>query len=213
MPATTLSIGKILSSQFKSLLWLSIIITSLMFFLMVAHTIKIDFLSINPHRSQGHAMTLPFIFGPVFLLMVLIVIYMTFSISQMAQAIILHTSIQELWKHEFYIVAATTPLMAILSWYCYDYLTPSDFNFGINDGADWVPYQHGLTIERYLVMFALQSCVTLFSIMCLKFEISGHQLAKKKLLLAAIVFTSIVGVAAGISKTQPNVSTQSLTGR
>ena len=209
MPAFNLSIGKILSSHFRSLLWVAVTVAFAAFSLLATETIKIDFLNINPHRSQSHAASLPFIFGFVFLIITTILTAITFSLSQITQAITGRISIQQFGERGFYIVAAATPLMAILSWYCYDYLTPSDFNLGINEGANWVPYQHGLTIQRYLVMLGLQSYVTIFSIVRLKFEICDQNLAKKKFLIAAIVVASTIGVAAGIFKTQPNLSAQS----
>ena len=184
-------------------------VTFAIFFLMVTEVTKVDFLNINPHRSQSHAASLPFLFGFIFLMLSTLVIFITFSISQIAQAMIGSLSIQQFCMRGYCIVAATTPLTAILSWYCYDYLTPSDFNLGINEGADWVPYQHGLTIQRFLVMLGLQSFVTILSIVRLRFEIAGYNLAKKRFLLAAIGFASIVGVVAGMLKTQSNVTTQS----
>lgn len=184
-------------------------VTSASFFLMVTEIIRVDFLSINPHRSQSHAASLPFLFVPICLLVSTLGVFIIFSAAQTAQAMIVRLSLQKFCIRGYCIVATTTPLMAILSWYCYDYLTPSDFNLGINEGADWVPYQHGLTIQRFWVMLGLQSFVTIFSIVRLRFEIGGHNLAKKRFLLSAIGFASIVGIAAGMLKTQPNVTAQS----
>lgn len=183
--------------------------TFALFFLMVTEVIKVDFLNINPYRSQTHAASLPFLFGLIFLIPSAFVVFTTFSISRLAQAMIDSLSIQQFGMRSYRIVVGTTPLMAILSWYCYDYLTPSDFNLGINEGADWVPYLHGLTVQRFLIMLGLQSFVTIFSIVRLRFEIVGHDVAKKRFILAAIGFASIVGVAAGMLKAQSNVTAQS----
>jgi hypothetical protein len=56
------------------------------------------------------------------------------------------------------------PITAVITWYCYHYLTPSDLNLGIDVGPDWQPYQHGLTAARYLATLACQTPATLFSL-------------------------------------------------
>lgn len=209
MSATSIFFWKILPSYFRSLLFVAVMVTFAIFFLMVTDVINVDFFNINPHRSKSHAASLPFLFAPIFLILSTLGIFITFSIAQIVQAMICSISIQKFCLRGYFIIATTTPLMAILSWYCYDYLTPSDFNFGFNEGADWVPYQHGLTMQRLLIVLGLQSFVTIFSIVRLRFEIGGHNLANKKFLFAAVGFASIIGIGAGILKTQSNVAAQS----
>jgi hypothetical protein len=53
---------------------------------------------------------------------------------------------------------------AIVTWYSFDFLTPSDMNLSINEGRDWPQFQHGVSAPRYLVAIATQLPVTLFSI-------------------------------------------------
>ena len=92
-------------------------------------------------------------------------------------------------------VLLALPLTAVLAWYCYDYLTPKDFNLGINESPDWVPYQHGLTLQRYLIMFAIQTLITLFSI--LNFDAAIRNRAKKPIITCALLFAVVLGVVFG----------------
>lgn len=200
LPENTLSVDKILSSYIKSLFWVAVIITFAMFFLDVANILKVDFLNVNPNRSQLHAASLPFSSVFIFFIIDLIGIFIVFSLSQIAQALIGSISIQQFKKLSLYVIAATVPFTTVLSWYCYDYLTPTDFNLGINVGAEWTPYQHGLTPQRYLVMFCLQSCVTIFSTVRLKFEIADKNLAKRNFLFIVIGIFSTIGWIIGFLK-------------
>jgi hypothetical protein len=63
-------------------------------------------------------------------------------------------------------VLPALPVTAVLTWYCYDYLTP-DFNLGINADPDWTPYQHGISIAHYQGALLFQAPVTLFSFLYL----------------------------------------------
>lgn len=206
MPTITLSLPRTISSHFRSLLWIAILVTFAGLFFQIVEVIKIDFLNVNPHRSQSHAASLPILFSFIFLIPITVGIFITFTVAQIAQSIIFNFSNPRFFLRSYCFIAMTTPLLAILSWYCYDYLTPSDFNLGINTGADWMPYQHGLNFQRFLVMLGLQSCVSIFSLLLLRFENTGHNQAKKRFLLAAIIFACIVGVVIGLFLRQPDTT-------
>ncbi len=95
------------------------------------------------------------------------------------------------------------PLTAVLTWYCYDYLTPSDFNLGINAGPDWTPYQHGISISRYMGALAFQAPITLFSFL---FIDAGFRGASKWLILvAALVIAIVVGSMYGYVTAQGQI--------
>ena len=207
MSATFFPFKGIVSSYFRSLLWLAVMVTFSIFFFLVTEVTIVDFLNINPHRARGHAASLPLFFAPIFLVLSALGVIIVFSLAQLAQAILIGSlSNWQFRTHGYFFIALTTPLMAILSWYCYDYLTPSDLNFGIDESSDWSPYHHGLTIQRFLVMLGLQFFVAIFSMVLLRFESVGHNIAKKRFLFFAIVFASIVGVVAGSLKAQPEAA-------
>ncbi len=189
-----LTTRKIISSYLKSLFWVSVILAIALFFVMIIDVIRIDFLNINPHRSHLHALLIPFSVGGTFSIVILVGIYIVFSLAQITQAIITKFSIQRFENRNLYLAIATIPLSTILSWYCYDYLTPTG-GLSINEGADSVLFQHGLTIKRYLIMLCIQTCVTIFSFTRLKLEISNNNIARKHLLIALICIASVIGVS------------------
>ncbi len=93
-------------------------------------------------------------------------------------------------------------LATILSWYCFDYLTPTG-GLAIDD-ADTVPFEHGLTIKRYLIMLCFQTYITIFSFTRLKLEINNNKVAKKRLLIAMICITSVIVVFVRVFQKLPS---------
>ena len=94
------------------------------------------------------------------------------------------------------------PLTAVLTWYCYDYLTPSDFGLGFNTGPDWRPYQHGISIARYLGALTFQAPVTLFSFLYAEADFRG--VYKRPILIAALVATITGGGIWGYGMARTN---------
>jgi magnesium-transporting ATPase (P-type) len=137
------TICKIYFSFFRSLVWVIFIVTWTIFFFLSADVINVDFLHVNPNRTQSHAAMMPFIFAP-FIFIAVLFIAMTFSCSQFVQAFLAKELVQKYGSRGLYGIVLSVPMAAVLSWYCYDYLTPSDINLGI--GPEWRPYQHGLTL-------------------------------------------------------------------
>jgi hypothetical protein len=90
-----------------------------------------------------------------------------------------------------FVVLAALPLTAVLTWYSYDYLTPSDLELGITAGPNWTPYQHGISVTRYMKALAFQSPVTLFSFLYIDAGFRGA--SKWPFVIAALV----IAIAAG----------------
>src|SRR5262249_54042459 len=86
------------------------------------------------------------------------------------------------------------PPAAVIMWYCWDYLTPSDFNLGISVPADWEPYQHGMTMPRYLAALVAQSCVTVSSLWRVRLEMACHAMHKKYVVLLWLGIASVAGI-------------------
>jgi hypothetical protein len=176
-----------------SLLWVSVIIAWGQFIEVAADVLVIDFLNINPHRSQTHAASLPFIFAPFDFIISGVGTLIVFGAAQFVQAVLTGALVKSYGRFGLLVAVLGIAPTAVITWYCYDYLVPSDFNLGINVGEDWVPYQHGITFPRYLAACGLQGCVVLFSLWRLNLEVTGHPSAKKYVLLLAIGVASIVG--------------------
>lgn len=182
---------------FTSLLWIVVAITCASFFDSVANIIKIDFLHVNPYRTQSHAVWLPFMFTPFAFIIVLFGVAISFGSTQFAQAFLTTRLVQKYGIRGLYCILLSVPLMTIISWYCYDYLTPSNVNLGINCGPEWVPYEHGLTMKRYLIMLLLQAFITLFSLSRLFAALKGR--FETTILLALLSIASILGFIRGFS--------------
>lgn len=82
-------------------------------------------------------------------------------------------------------------ISAIITWYAFDYLTPSNIMLGINADSDWRPYEHGLTPTRYLSAFAAQAAATLFTIAYAK------TIAKRRSRAALIGYALVAAIVIG----------------
>jgi len=193
------SIGNVYQSFFISLVWVVVIITcTILFCLLSADVLNVDFLHTNPHRTQGNAASILFVFTPVIFIIVLFGIALTFSCSQGVQAFLAKKLMQKYGTHGLYSVVLSVPLVVVLSWYCYDYLTPSNVNLGINCGPEWRPYQHGITMARYSIMLVIQSFVTMISL--LRLIIRNKRLVTRiYILLVCLGCASIIGFIHGAS--------------
>lgn len=80
---------------------------------------------------------------PVLALVTCIVAILVLALPQFFQAFLTWTLIRQFGEGGRFSLFAL-PLTAVLTWYCFDYLTLHDFNLGINESADWRPYEHGL---------------------------------------------------------------------
>ena len=180
-------------SFFTSLTWVPVTMSCAIFFALSADVVNVDFLHTNFNRTQSSAALMPFIFAPFCLIITSFGIALTFGCSQFVQAFLANKLIQKYGSRGLYGIVLSVPLVAVLSWYCFDYLTPSDFNLGINEGPEWTPYQHGLTMERYLTMLGIQSCLTLLSLSRLIMEIKSRLAAKRYLLLVLLGCASFIG--------------------
>src|SRR4051812_25801502 len=78
--------GRVWSSFLKSLMWIPVIIACDNFAWMTANVLFVDFFQINPHRSQLHAISLPFIFTPIIFIVAFIGTALVLSLSQFVQA-------------------------------------------------------------------------------------------------------------------------------
>jgi hypothetical protein len=84
------------------------------------------------------------------------------------------------------------PLTAVLTWYCYDYLTP-----------DWTLCEHGISISRYLGALAFQVPVTLFSFLYIDAGFRGA--SKWLIVVAALAIALVVGGICGYVTAQEQI--------
>jgi hypothetical protein len=178
----------------KSLLWVSLFLAASFATTLIVETTFVDFVYGNPHRTQANALLMIPIILPVIGIFSLIGSFLVFAVPQTFQAILIDLLVSRFSTKADMGVLLALPLTSLLTWYCYDYLTPSDFNLGIN--SDSSPYRHGLTIPRYLTALSFQLPVTLFSYLYWKtFQLQRH---RRTLIATGLTLAVIAGVYLGI---------------
>ncbi|WP_168793038.1 hypothetical protein [Paraburkholderia aromaticivorans] len=151
--------GKEINAQhsfIKSLLWIAVFVGLILSVSNITSLVLIDFIHGNPNRPKGNAVSMMILTPPLFSLVAAIGIFTVFSLSQIAQALMMRVLHPRVDRYAYIFIGLLVPLVSIVTWYCYEYLTPTDFNLGINEGEDWVPYQHGMSLKRYLATLACQ---------------------------------------------------------
>jgi hypothetical protein len=179
----------------RSLFWAAGFVVVLGWIALCTETIFVDFVHGNPHRPQQNAVVTLLTIGPVVNLILALELVIMFIISQFIQSISLSALLKYFGYRGLYAFAVLIPLGALVSWYCYDYL-PS-FELAINAGPDWTPYQHGLTLRRYLAVLGIQVAISVFSLMRSHVRAQGRGNAGIKLLLAVLAACAVVGVILG----------------
>ncbi len=133
----------------------------------ISELIFMDFVHGNPHRTQQNAIDIMVTFTPIIIVIAIVGSVIVFTLPQAFQAVLASFLVRQFGNRAYLVVIITLPLTTVIACYCYDYLTPSDMNFGFNEGPDWTPYQHGLTMQRYLKGFTVQAPLTLLSVLYL----------------------------------------------
>ncbi|WP_322092343.1 hypothetical protein [Paraburkholderia bannensis] len=162
---------------------------------MVVSLIFTDFIHGNPNRTKENAemmmATYPlicFIFAPIG-------IFIVFSATQIIQGLTMSALHSRFGRYTYIVVGLLVPFVSILAWYCYDYLTPSNLNLAINEGADWVPYQHGINLKRYLAILSAQGGITIFTL--IYFEAAVYHQSRRTVILGFLFLAIAVGVFLG----------------
>ncbi|WP_210453769.1 hypothetical protein [Pantoea ananatis] len=177
----------------KSLIWLGIFLALSEAVSIIVSLIFTDFIHGNPHRSKSNAVSMMEIFPLIMGFIAIIGVFIVFSLSQAIQVIMLRKLYPAFGRRSCLFVALATPLVTIVTWYSYDYLTPTNFSFV---GADWVPpYQHGISFTRYFLTLAYQCMVTAFSL--LYFDFGVRKRSKKSVLLGTLFLAIIAGALWG----------------
>ena len=136
------------------------------------------------------------IFSPLMMFIVApIGIFVVFLASQVVQGLMMRLLHPRFGRRAYVFVGLMVPFISILTWYCYDYLTPTDFNLAINEGADWVPYQHGINLNRYMTIFFAQGFVTIFTL--IYFEAAAYYRSRKAVVLRALFLAIVIGAFLG----------------
>jgi hypothetical protein len=187
--------GATFVSYSQSLLWIALLMAVVVCVAIIVELVFVDFIHGNPHRTKANALLRMLYTPPILAIVAIVGSFLVFTLPQCFQAIVADVLVRRFGRRSQFGILLALPLTAALAWYCYDYLTPTDFNLAINLPEDWTPYQHGLTLSRYLTMLKVQTPITMFSL--LYCDAAIRQASQKSVILAALVLAVVVGVIWG----------------
>jgi hypothetical protein len=190
-------------SYVQSLLWIALFFAVAIGAMNVVQLVILDFIHGNPHRSQSNALFMMTVFTPLFGVIVAIGALLVFALPQIFQALLVGILKRAFGDRARFAVLLALPLTAVLTWYCFDYLTPTDFNLGINEGPDWTPYRHGISMARYLTSIGFQAPVTLFGFLYFDAGLKGR--ARKPVIIAALAIAFVLGAISGFEAAQRQI--------
>ncbi len=187
----------------RSLLWLALFVAVAVGVLDIVELTLLDFVHGNPHRPQANAVFMMAVYTPIFGIVAVIGTFLVFTLPQFFQAALIVTLGRIFGDRARFAALLALPLTAILTWYSYDYLTPTDVNLGINAGPDWTPFKHGLSVSRFMSSLAVQAPVTLLSFLYFDAGLRGS--SKKPLLVAALAIAVAMGLIGGYTMAQNQI--------
>lgn len=114
-----------------------------------------------------------------------------FAPVQAFQVLVIGIMQREFGDRARFAALSSLPITAVLTWYCYDYLTPDDFHFGAKFSPGSGPYQNGISVAGYLAALAVQTPLTLFAFLC--FEADRQHRPKAPIIIAALVVAIAIG--------------------
>lgn len=179
----------------QSLVWVASAMAVAVCTTNITELIFVDFIHGDHHRSQENALDMMALFTPILGVAAMIGSFLVFTVPQYVQALLARAFIGRFGSPASFLTLPALPITAILTFYCFDYLTPSNFTLGIDAGPDWMPYQHGLMWHRYLIALSCQTPVTLFSILyCV---LGGRPSYRKLAVSTALALAVVCGVLFG----------------
>jgi hypothetical protein len=178
----------IVVSYMQSLLWIALFMALMCVETNIVELLFIDFVHGNPHRTQDNAIVMMKAYTPVAGLVAFIGTFLVFTLPQFFQAEMIGALDRICGDRARFAALPALPLTAVLTWYCYDYLTPSNLCFA---GNCMEAYEHGLSISRYVMALAIQAPITLFSFLYFNADLSGR--SRKPILLAALAIAVVIG--------------------
>jgi len=188
----------IVVSYMQSLLWIALFVALTTSVALIAELIFFDLIHGNPHRTLRGVIAMAVFQTPLIAGIVTIESFMVFTLPQLFQVAAIVALNQMLGSRARLIVPVLLPITAVLTWYCYDYLTPSI-----------PPYEHGISGLGYLAALASQTAVTAFSALYFEARIGGR--TKKPVLAAAVAIVLLAGGIWGYRMSQDQIQLQTAT--
>lgn len=177
-------------SFLRSLIWVSFLTALTMWVSLAVSVVFIDFVHGNPHRTQSNAIATVFVVAPFVALFGLVCALLVFGPPQLFQAVLSNVTSRFFgrWTSAIIVIAAL-PVIAVITWYSFDYLLP------LPDPGDGEPYQHGMTTTRYLYSLGAQLPVTLFNVAYV--NTAGQRRLRVSLIMLALAAVAVGGIVMG----------------
>jgi hypothetical protein len=201
-----MSRGAVNIAYTQSLFWIALLTAFVVCLSFDFHLVFFDLIHGNPNRPLDNVLLMMTVQAALFGFITVIGALLVFTVPQIFQAVLVNLCNRIWGSRGRFAALVALPFTAILTWYCYDYLTPSDFNLGINEGADWTPYQHGISTSRYLGALSFQTPATLFSFTYFEARYRGR--SARLLLLAVLTIAVAVSVVCGYKMTRDQIKLQ-----
>ena len=176
----------------QSLTWVALFMALTSAEANIVELLLVDFVHGNPHRTQENAIFMMIAFTPLLGVVAIIETYLVFTLPQLFQAASIGFLYPKFGDRARFLALASLPLTAVLAWYCYDYLTPSDLCVA---GSCTEDFRGGLTGLRYLAILLIQMPIALFSVLHCEARVRGR--SKMPILLAALTVALIAGAVRG----------------
>jgi len=151
----------VIGDHARAFAWLILMIGTLLVTMTGVQGVLVHFFLGNPNKIQQQALLLAISLTFDFLIATL-GLFLVAGASQTVVAVVATLLARHFGRRTQARALLTIPAVAILTWYCFDYLTPS--NMVLIPGPDFVPYQHGLTLSRYAKITAFQTVATTFTV-------------------------------------------------
>ncbi len=145
-----------------SLAWLAVLAAVIPVVSIVVELVLVDFIHGNPHRTRENTVEMLILDPPFLGLLAVLATILVFTLPQCVQALVSGALVGRFGNQARAGVLLGLPLTAILTWYCWDCLTPVSLLIS-QSPADTL-YRHGLTRGRYFGALAFQAPATLFSV-------------------------------------------------
>jgi hypothetical protein len=110
-------------------LWIALFIAIIFGVANTVELLFIDFIHVNPHRPQSNALFMMKVNAPIVSAIAALGALLVFTLPQFFQTEIIGGLRRRFGEHARFAVWPALPLTAILTWYCYDYLTPTIADF------------------------------------------------------------------------------------
>jgi hypothetical protein len=187
------------ASYVRSLCWIVLFTAVTVGVRTSTHLALLDFVYGKPPQTWGNLVCMMTAAALIVGFIAAIGSILVFTLPQLFQAALVESWHRTLGDRTHFAALPALPLTAVLTWYCYDYLTPTDFTPGYI-GPPSPPDQHGISIARYAAALGVQAPVTLFNFLYLDAELRRDP--KWPLLAATLMATTASGGILGYVSAQ-----------